>query len=120
MDRKLEIAEIRIADLEYQVAKLEGRILALNDDVQYYQGIARQNDQILKETGLDVWFSGNPADVGNAIEKLKARYKHGEHMEMFEALNKEHPILNDAWNKYMMALRLIGLDGTNNPETNED
>lgn len=115
MDRKLEIAEIRVAELEQSLVAAEERILAAQNDIQYYKGIARQQGQILKETGLEAWFSNNPEEIGETIQKIKDRYIRGEHMEMFERLNKEHPILNDAWNRYMMALRLIGLDGTNDP-----
>lgn len=120
MIRKLEIAEQRIAELEAQLIGKEDDIRQLQQDVQYYRGIARQNEQVLKETGLDVWFSGNPDEVGDAITQITARFQRGEHMEMFEKLNKEHPILNSAWDKYMMALRLVGLDGTNDPDNFEN
>lgn len=119
LTHKLEVAEHRIVELEAELKAVSERLKSTQEDVQYYRGISQQYSSILNETGLNVWFSGNPDDVGDTIQKVKDRFIAGEHMEMFVRLNKEHPILNDAWSKYMMSLRLIGLDGTNNPETKD-
>jgi len=124
MDRKLEIAEMRVADLEFQLLDAEERVQQWKDLLQKEE--AKNEDlrvrvqtaaNILEEAGLRNSDGSLVFDQAK-INLIRERIERGRHMEMFVELNKTNPLLNDAWNKYMLALRLVGFDGTNTPETN--
>ncbi len=122
MDRKLEIAEMRVADLEFQLLDAESKIQMyrdmvkkLEDDNTELRSKVSLAAGIMTEVGLvneDHTLMWDPKDVA----QVKLGIQRGKHLEIFEKANKENPIINDAWNKYLMALRLCGLDET--PETN--
>ena len=101
-----------IAGLEAENKHLNGLLSRAEEQVTYHRGIARQSEDILRETGLAAWFSGKPEDVAEQIEEIKSRYTKGQHMEIFEAVIKENPMVAAAWDRFMVSLRLCGYDGT--------
>jgi hypothetical protein len=119
MDRKLETAEMRIAELEFALLESES---AKELWKSQYEASTKQNEElrtrismaagIMTEVGLvnsDQTLMLDPADV----KVVKERLDRSKHLEIFEAANRANPMVNDAWNKYLMALRLCGFDNTN-------
>lgn len=120
MDRQLETAELKIAELELALVDSENskehwknlyedsekRNIDLRAKVSLAAGIMTEIGLVNDDHSL-MW---DPEDV----KEVKKRIDRSKHLEIFEAANRANPMVNDAWNKYLMALRLCGFDNTNN------
>lgn len=125
MDRKLEIAEIRVADLEFMLMDAESRVeqwrdqhsklLEVKKDIEAQLNRAKD---ILYILGLTVDLRKPPNEDREKVNQFCDQQLKGAHMLVFEQANREYPLANDAWNRYMAALRLCGLDGQNTLESN--
>lgn len=108
---QLESADAKISALELDLKKTER-------DLEYYRRVARRLTDTVQELGLRVWVGelDAPQEYRIAVEQAKSRIEKGKHMEVFQASNDANPMVNDAWKKYMMALRLCGFDEVEKPD----
>lgn len=112
LDEKLLIADKRVAELEAKLA-------ATNKDLEYYRRVARELTAGFGELGITVWSKSDVAVVASTeIKAAKDHIEKGKHMTIFHNAIRDNPVVADAWKRFMMALRLVGLDGTNKPEEN--
>lgn len=107
LKEKLEDADDKIASLELELKRV-------NRDLEYYRRVARKVTDSLNFLGISVWVGEGetPLDHLAMLENARRRIDMGKHMEIIQAANEANPLVNDAWNKYLVALRLCGFDGT--------
>ncbi|MNL01100.1 hypothetical protein D3C87_1215570 [compost metagenome] len=108
MSSKLEKAEAHISDLET-------RNKALETDLNYYRGVARTLSSALDKMGVSVWVSNGQEHVlKSQIDATNEILKKGRHMGILEKAIQSDENVSNAWNKFMVTLRLCGFD--NNDE----
>jgi len=119
MDRKLIAAENHIVGLEFQLEAAENQRLALLERITSLEeqlSDARLHiataGNVLEEVGLRNSDGTLNYDIDKIVE-VRMRLERGTHLEIMEKANKENPMIADAWNRYMAALRLCGQDGSN-------
>ena len=56
---------------------------------------------------------GTKQDEAQALIRLHSLVETGTHMEVFKKTIAENQMVSQAWDDFMMALRLTGFDGTN-------
>ena len=105
----------REEELANRVEVLEAHKVMLETNIDHYRARALELEALLKKTKLfdhlsqmEATSTFSEADVVHVTTLIEK----GAHMELFEEVSKENPILMDAWKRFMVTLRLTGMDGT--------
>lgn len=124
MDRKLEIAEMRVADLEFMLIDAESKLQHYRETVDRLQEDIKRRDarianagEMMAAAGLHVGDDGTKTNA-EKVALIQERQIQGYHMEILQKAIQENPMVADAWKRFMSALRLCGYDGTNQPGGN--
>jgi hypothetical protein len=65
---------------------------------------------LIASTGLAAHFSNTQKQNDELFEEITRIHRKGLHMEILERAIQENPLMQDAWNKVMLTLRLCGYD----------
>ena len=110
----MDDTQVDVFELHNRIEILEAHKELLERDINRLKGKELHYDELLKLTKMGVLINLNDADRAAWIEDFNRTYEKGTHMELFEKVSKDNPMLQDAWKKFMVALRLCGLDNKEN------
>lgn len=99
-------SDLRYACEEYARQTWGAKVTELNNELRSL----KQHRGILKDlmdaagfiNAIDRFGTVNAEQLRTAVDLIQK----GRHMDILVKANKEHPMVEDAWKRYMMALRL--------------